>query len=259
MCKSTNIVESLHALRRKFADKRLNFSKQYQTRANISIFSRYIVNYGELILKKMKLTEDWSHYKWFTIHAGLEQKLLNQKLKKNKQYMANRERWKHHKYSDANSKEFKYASTLKEKMENLEDENHPLICQVCGKEFKSAAWKLKHQQKCEAKHVQKQEYDIALPECYVNVPAITIYWLKKHNPQLILENDQLNNNDNNNNNPQEHSSEDDVSEPEEDESDYEILQDNTPVLDTENNQEANENEFIEQMKMKHKKKFFLID
>lgn len=174
--------------------------------------------------------------------------------------MANRERWKHHKYSGTNNQEFKYASTLKEKIENLEDEHHPLICSVCGKEFKSAAWKTKHQQKCEAKHVHKQEYDIELPECYVSVPAITIYWLKKHNPHLILEDmDPVQDSQNVDNNHEDDVSEDDVSESEEDESDYEILQDNTPMLNTETHLEVNEHEFIDRMKVKHKKKFFVLE
>ena len=52
---TTNYVESLNSVRRKFADKRLNFSATYKCRANISLLSAFLENWVELLLKELQV------------------------------------------------------------------------------------------------------------------------------------------------------------------------------------------------------------
>lgn len=267
MCKSTNIIESLHAIRRKFISKRLNFSKEYQTRANLAILSKYIINYEELILGKMKISSDWIHLKWFDIHSGLQHKFLNQKLKKTTKYMASRQKWKYKKYSEGGNqkKEMEYASTLKEKIENLENENknisnnnNVLQCCHCRKQYKSLSWKDKHEKKCNKKMSTKKELLIDLPESYVSIPAITCHYLQPNHKMAILE-DTLSDLEKDEN-TDEHAEDEDVSDFEEledeDVSDFETISEDA-VINTDNTEE-NENDFIDNMKPKHKKKFFML-
>jgi transposase-like protein len=55
MADTTNLVEGLHSVRRKFADKRLNFPTSYSCRANLALLSTFLNNWQELILKKLNL------------------------------------------------------------------------------------------------------------------------------------------------------------------------------------------------------------
>jgi len=48
-------VEGLHSIRRKFADKRLNFKASYACRANMALLSAYIENWMKLILEKLNV------------------------------------------------------------------------------------------------------------------------------------------------------------------------------------------------------------
>jgi hypothetical protein len=53
--KNTNWVEELHSIRRKYADKRLNFGRTYITRANIALLASFISNWQNLILTRLKI------------------------------------------------------------------------------------------------------------------------------------------------------------------------------------------------------------
>ena len=52
---NTNWVERLHSIRRKYADKRLNFGKTYCTRANIALLSSFIKNWQNLLLIHLQI------------------------------------------------------------------------------------------------------------------------------------------------------------------------------------------------------------
>ncbi len=52
---NTNWVEGLHSIRRKYADKRLNFARTYSTRANIALLSGFIKNWQSLLLTKLQI------------------------------------------------------------------------------------------------------------------------------------------------------------------------------------------------------------
>jgi hypothetical protein len=52
---TTNIVEGLHSIRRKYADKRLNFSSSYSCRANLAVLATYLENWQTLVLQQMDL------------------------------------------------------------------------------------------------------------------------------------------------------------------------------------------------------------
>jgi hypothetical protein len=56
MCETTNSVESLHGVRRKYASKRLNFSKTYVLRANIALLSSFLPNWIQLIMKELDIS-----------------------------------------------------------------------------------------------------------------------------------------------------------------------------------------------------------
>jgi hypothetical protein len=53
--KNTNLVEELHSIRRKYADKRLNFERIYIIRANIALLASFISNWQNLILTRLKI------------------------------------------------------------------------------------------------------------------------------------------------------------------------------------------------------------
>jgi hypothetical protein len=55
MADTTNAVEGLHSIRRKFAEKRLNFATSYTCRGNLAILSTFLQNWQELVLQEMKL------------------------------------------------------------------------------------------------------------------------------------------------------------------------------------------------------------
>jgi hypothetical protein len=52
---TTNAVENLHGVRRKFADKRLNFSESYECRANLAILTSYLPNWRELLFAELNM------------------------------------------------------------------------------------------------------------------------------------------------------------------------------------------------------------
>ncbi|MHB1799713.1 MAG: hypothetical protein ACYCUI_15685 [Vulcanimicrobiaceae bacterium] len=52
---STNVVEGFHSVRRKFAEKRLNFGKTYELRANFAILSMFLENWEQLILEMLDI------------------------------------------------------------------------------------------------------------------------------------------------------------------------------------------------------------
>ena len=63
MEKNTNWVEELHSIRRKYADKRLNFGRTYVTRANIALLAGFISNWQNLILTELNIyTGDFFKY-----------------------------------------------------------------------------------------------------------------------------------------------------------------------------------------------------
>jgi hypothetical protein len=64
---TTNSVEGLHSVRRKWMDKRLQFKQSYKVRANMSILSKYIDNWIELVLKEMKLPVEKSVYDYMKV------------------------------------------------------------------------------------------------------------------------------------------------------------------------------------------------
>jgi hypothetical protein len=53
MCETTNSVESLYGVRRKYTSKRLNFSETYVCRASIALLSSFLPNWIELIMNKL--------------------------------------------------------------------------------------------------------------------------------------------------------------------------------------------------------------
>ena len=55
---TTNYVESLNSVRRKYTDKRLNFSATYKCRSNISILSTFLENWVELLMEKLDVPLD---------------------------------------------------------------------------------------------------------------------------------------------------------------------------------------------------------
>ena len=232
----------------------------------MSILSKYIANYGDLILQKLNLTASWNHFKWYHIHSGEEHKILNQEIKKSKHYLSDRQKWKYHKYKDNSVKdEFKYASTIKEKIENLTDEqsnnNNNLQCCCCGKVYKSMSWKIKHESKCKTKNTVKKTVKTNLEDKYVpTTETITYKYLKQEHSQAILD-DAIVEIDSSYNTDDEDVSDYEIIDnqlesDDEDVSDYEII-DNNPILDTTQNSENEE--FIETMKKKHRNKFFMLE
>ena len=55
MADTTNLVEGLHSIRRKFADKRLNLPASYKCRANLALLSAFMENWQQLVLKELNL------------------------------------------------------------------------------------------------------------------------------------------------------------------------------------------------------------
>jgi hypothetical protein len=47
------MVEGLYSVRRKWADKRLNFAATYRCRANLAILSAFVDNWQELVLDRV--------------------------------------------------------------------------------------------------------------------------------------------------------------------------------------------------------------
>jgi hypothetical protein len=55
MADTTNLVEGLHSIRRKYADKRLNLPVSYKCRANLALLSAFLDNWQHLVLKELDL------------------------------------------------------------------------------------------------------------------------------------------------------------------------------------------------------------
>jgi hypothetical protein len=55
MADTTNQVEGLHSVRRKYVDKRLNFASSYGCRGNLAILATYLDNWQELVLKELEI------------------------------------------------------------------------------------------------------------------------------------------------------------------------------------------------------------
>ena len=55
MADTTNLVEGLHSVRRKYADKRLNLPVSYECRANLALLSTFLENWQHLVLKELNL------------------------------------------------------------------------------------------------------------------------------------------------------------------------------------------------------------
>ncbi len=53
MAETTNAVEGLHGIRRKFASKRLNFALSYECRANIALLDAHLEKWIEVVLKEL--------------------------------------------------------------------------------------------------------------------------------------------------------------------------------------------------------------
>ncbi len=53
MAETTNVVEGLHGIRRKFASKRLNFAVSYECRANIALLDAHLEKWIEVVLKEL--------------------------------------------------------------------------------------------------------------------------------------------------------------------------------------------------------------
>jgi hypothetical protein len=49
---TTNKVEMLNSIRRYFADKRINYSHSFTMRSNLSLLSRYVGNWREVVLQR---------------------------------------------------------------------------------------------------------------------------------------------------------------------------------------------------------------
>src|SRR5689334_14884039 len=70
MCaETTNKVEGLHSIRRKFVDKRLNYKVSYQCRVNMALLSAYLDNWQKLILEKVGLTVNYNTKKYFKVSS----------------------------------------------------------------------------------------------------------------------------------------------------------------------------------------------
>jgi hypothetical protein len=52
---TTNMVEGLHSVRRKFADKRLNYKLTYTCRANIGLLCAFLDNWMPLVLEQLEI------------------------------------------------------------------------------------------------------------------------------------------------------------------------------------------------------------
>jgi hypothetical protein len=48
-------MEELHSIKRKYANKRLNFGRTYIIRANIALLASFISNWQNLILTRLKI------------------------------------------------------------------------------------------------------------------------------------------------------------------------------------------------------------
>jgi hypothetical protein len=142
---TTNYVESLNSVRRKFADKRLNFSATYKCRANISLLSAFLDNWVELLMKELQIEISEPMLRFLKVsyifYNFLKAELADsnkQKLRrKTTNYINQRYKQKDTKYfkDDEKNKEFTYK--LKEKKEPLakKEKAQSAVCMSCGKVY----------------------------------------------------------------------------------------------------------------------------
>jgi len=55
MADTTNAVEGLHSMRRRFVDKRINYGASYECRANLAVLASFFDNWESLVLDKLGL------------------------------------------------------------------------------------------------------------------------------------------------------------------------------------------------------------
>jgi hypothetical protein len=67
MADTTNKVKNLHSVRRKWADKRLNFPVTYKCRANLALLSSFVDNWQTLLLEKIGITPTNSMLAFFEV------------------------------------------------------------------------------------------------------------------------------------------------------------------------------------------------
>lgn len=173
LCSNTNKVECLHSVRRKLADKRLNFSQSYKVRANLAILDMFLLNYWKLIMVKLQLPVPESLHNWS--NTMNKQKLYFASRRANKEYKINRMKQKHKKYV-TNKENSTYTYKPKSKSNNNRDSNSGdkigYTC-TCGKTYYSSPWYDKHKENCISFQRQEQIRKVNLKDCYVLVPNIT--------------------------------------------------------------------------------------
>jgi hypothetical protein len=131
--KTTNKVESVHSVRRTFADKRLNFRKSYVLRANLALFSMYCKNWQELIFQGYvqfhSLMSRFFRNKWlisFRMGLGVSSSLsryfeswetlnkYNKRRRETRKYQLKRFQVKNEKFSKKETQKFSYKEQQKE-------------------------------------------------------------------------------------------------------------------------------------------------
>jgi hypothetical protein len=81
---TTNYVEGLHAVRRKWLDKRINFKQSYVCRANMSLLSSFLNNWIQLVLDELKIPIDISITEYMEVICNVFKKYNRHFLWKNK-------------------------------------------------------------------------------------------------------------------------------------------------------------------------------
>jgi mannitol-specific phosphotransferase system IIBC component len=67
MAESTNYVENIHSVRRKYVDKRLHHKASYVCRANIALLSMFLDNWMEIILANINIPIDSQIIEFFKV------------------------------------------------------------------------------------------------------------------------------------------------------------------------------------------------
>src|SRR5689334_16923716 len=98
LCVDTNLVEMLHSVRRKFADKKLNFKSTYEMRSHLALLSCFLQNSDELILQQLEIV------------PGEYYSILQQKLQISSQYFKDRRKTSKYKISRIIQKNKKYKT-----------------------------------------------------------------------------------------------------------------------------------------------------
>jgi hypothetical protein len=117
MADTTNTVESLHSVRRKWADKRINFQASYKCRANLAVLSGFLDNWQQLVLEKIGIPVTDYMLEFFKVlvlyinnnQTVDERKKKNMIRKSTTKYIISRYKAKAKKYQQKESKEFTYG------------------------------------------------------------------------------------------------------------------------------------------------------